>query len=153
AFNGFHGPQGEKPARVNNNFRQFGASLGGPGWKDKMFFFFSYEGLRSKNLDFSASTWVETPEVRQLFVNSRSGSVAAKLVSTAGVTPRIASVLNSTCAGAGINDATQCQAVAGGIDIGSPTGAAGQYVSAFTGGGLDGVPDIQLVQLALPSST
>ena len=155
AFNNFHGPQGERPARVNNNFRQFGGSLGGPIFKDKLFFFFSYEGLRSNNLDISAGTWVETPEFRQLVIASRPGSVAATILASPGVSPRIANVLTSTCTGAQIGDPTQCQAVTGGLDIGSPTGATGQFVSPalFTGGGLDGIPDIQFVQLALPSST
>src|SRR6266404_274649 len=157
AFNNFHGPQGERPARVNNNFRQFGGSIGGPIFKDKLFFFFSYEGLRSNNLDTSAGTWVETPEFRQLIISSRPGSVTAAILGSPGVTPRIANVLTSTCAGASINDPTQCRAVTGGLDIGSPTGATGQYVpldgAHFAGGGLDGIPDIQFVQLALPSST
>src|SRR6266702_3804519 len=157
AFNKFHGAQGEKPSRVNTNFRQFGGSLGGPVWKDKLFFFFSYEGLRSNNRDISTGTWVETPQFRQLVINARPGSVTAKILSSPGITPRIANVLTSTCAGAGINDPTQCQAVTGGLDVGSPTGATGQYVpldgAHFAGGGLDGIPDIQFVQLSLPSST
>src|SRR5467141_1151859 len=157
AFNRFHGAQGEKPSRVNTNFRQFGVSLGGPVWKDKLFFFFSYEGLRSNNLDTSTGTWVETPQFRQLIVNARPGSVTAAILSSPGITPRVGNVLTSTCAGAGINDPTQCQAVTGGLDVGSPTGATGQYVpldgAHFAGGGLDGIPDIQFVQLALPSST
>ena len=153
AFNKFHGAQGEKPSRVNTNFRQFGSSLGGPVFKDKVFFFFSYEGLRSNNQDISTGTWVETPQFRQLVINARPGSVTAKILSSPGITPRIGNVLTSTCAGAGITDPTQCQAVTGGLDVGSPTGATGQYVSNFAGGGLDGIPDIQFVQLALPSST
>src|SRR5216684_4841508 len=157
AFNKFHGAQGELPSRVNTNFRQFGASLGGPVWKDKLFFFFSYEGLRSSNQDISTGTWVETSQYRQLIIGARPGSVTAKVLASPGITPRIANVLTSTCAGAGITNTTQCQAVTGGLDVGSPTGATGQYVpldgAHFAGGGLDGIPDIQFVQLALPSST
>ncbi len=159
AFNKFHGANGEAPARVNNNFRQFGASLGGPVWKDKLFFFFSYEGLRSNNQEISSPTWVETADFRQRIAAARPGSVTAQILTSAGVEPRIANVLTSACTGpggAGIGDPTQCQAVTGGLDVGRPTGATGQYVpldgANFAGGGLDGNPDIQLVQLALPST-
>src|SRR5262249_42580966 len=37
------------PERVNQKYRQFGASIGGPILKNKLFFFFSYEGVRSNN--------------------------------------------------------------------------------------------------------
>jgi hypothetical protein len=158
AFNKFHGPSGQLPARVNNNFRQFGGSLGGPAWKDKLFFFFSYEGLRSNNHDVSTGAWVETADFRQRILAARPNSVVATILTAPGVEPRIANVLSgATCTDAGISDPTQCQAVSGGLDIGSPTGATGQYVpldgAHFAGGGLDGNPDIQFVQLRLPSST
>src|SRR5262249_35674338 len=43
------------------------------------------------------------------------------------------------------------QAVAGGLDIGSPAAGLGQYVTDFKGGGLDGIPDIQKVVIAAPT--
>ena len=50
------------------------------------------------------------------------------------------------------NDPNRCRVVAGGLDIGSPTGALNQYVSLGnpTGGGFDGIPDIQEIQFPLP---
>jgi len=155
AFNKFHAANGGVPSRVNNNFRQFGTSLGGPIYKEKFFFSFSYEGLRSNNVEISAPIWVETSQYRQLVANARPGSIAAKILTSPGVAPRIAKVLDATCGDAGINNSAQCQVVSGGLDVGSPTGAQGQYVliGNFTGGGLDGIPDIQFVQLAQPSST
>jgi hypothetical protein len=48
---------------------------------------------------------------------------------------------------------------AGGLDLGSPTGATGTYVpftgpnSNEIGGGFDGIPDIQFVQVGLPRHT
>jgi outer membrane receptor protein involved in Fe transport len=153
AFNKYGGPNNAPPVRVNNNFRQFGASLGGPIWKNKLFFFFSYEGLRSNNSDVSSPTWVETPEYRALVAAARPGSIAATILTSPGIEPRIASILTPTCALAGI-DPTQCQVVPGGLDIGSPTGAQSQYVSVNNpiGGGLDGIPDIEFVALRLPNT-
>ena len=49
-----------------------------------------------------------------------------------------------------------CRQVAGGLDLGSLTGARGQYVDPGahpTGGGLDGIPDVVFAQFAVPGST
>ena len=65
AFNKYGGPNGAPNIRVNQHLNQFGGSIGGPiylprfgeggrsTWKGKnrAFFFFSYEGLRSSNTD------------------------------------------------------------------------------------------------------
>jgi len=163
AFNKYGGPNA-RPVRVNDYIRQFGGSFGGPlplphfgeggpttVWgKDKSFFFFSYEGLRNSVTN-TGLAYVETPEYRQLVQQLRPGSVTARILSASGITPRIVNVLAPTCAAFG-NDPARCRVVSGGIDIGSPTGATGQYVSLgnSVGGGFDGIPDLQQVQFSLP---
>jgi hypothetical protein len=153
AFNKYGGPDKAPVTRVNDNFRQFGSSVGGPIFTDKLFFFFSYEGLRSRNQNVSSPTWVETPQFRSLVIADRPGSIAAAILNSSGIAPRIASVLTPTCALAGL-PASQCQEVAGGLDLGSPVGATGSYVSLANpiGGGFDGIPDIQYVTTAIPGT-
>lgn len=159
AYNKYGGPDEAPPARVNDNYKQFGGNVGGPIFKDKLFFFFSYEGVRSNNQGVSSPTWVETPDFRNLVITDRPGSLAATVLSSPGITPRIASVLTPTCALAGLAlGPTSCEPATAangpGLDIGSPTGAKGQYVSINQpqGGGLDGVADIEYVTLRLPST-
>jgi len=158
AFNKFGGITGDPtmnapPVRVNQLFRQFAGSLGGPIIKNKLFFFFSYEGLRNSTTN-TTDTWVETPQFRQLVINQRPGSVTAKVFGSPGIEPRIVTVLPADCSIFG-NDPNRCRVVAGGLDIGSLTGGTGQYVSLGnpTGGGFDGIPDIEFVRLAVPSTT
>ena len=138
--------------RVENKFRQFGGSIGGPIVHNKLFFFFAYEGLRSKSNN-PYTAWVETSEYRQLVRTARSGGVTAQVFGATGIDPRIISVIPRTCAAAGFSSA-DCRVAGSGLDIGSPTGATGQYVplSGFnTGGGFDGIPDIQFAQIAAPN--
>ncbi len=172
SYNRYGGPNNAPTVRSQDKFRQFGGSLGAPIVKDKLFAFFSYEGLRSNNSGTSTPTWVETAQFRQLIASARPGSIADAIVNSAGVAPRIASVLTPTCALAGLSDAPenpQCVVVGsgatGGVNIGSPFGATGTYLpftgalaglvgSGQIGGGLDpNTPDIQYVTLALPGTT
>jgi len=166
AFNKYGGPDNAPPVRVDNNFRQFGGDLGGPIFKDKLFFFFSYEGLRSNSASISTPQWVETAQFRQLIMTDRPGSVAAAIVSSPGVTPRVASVLTPTCALAHLTDGVNCVVVGNGLNLGSPYGKTGQYLpftnandstvvgGAEIGGGLDPTtPDIEYATLLLPGST
>lgn len=153
------------PVRVENRFRQYGGSFGGPLYlprfgeggpayfsgKNRLFFFFSYEGLREQGTG-SSNQYVETSQYRDLIRNLRPGSVTTRILNSQGINPRIAQVLNIGCGDFG-NDPNRCRVVPGGLDIGSPTGAVGQYVGPATGGGFDGIPDIQFAQISLPSST
>ncbi|HEX8889397.1 MAG TPA: carboxypeptidase-like regulatory domain-containing protein, partial [Pyrinomonadaceae bacterium] len=77
SFNKYGGFNNAPPTRVNTHLNQFGGSIGGPlviphfgeGGRaatlarDKAFFFFSYEGLRSNTSD-TVNSFVETPQYR-----------------------------------------------------------------------------------------
>jgi hypothetical protein len=153
------------PERVNQRYKQFGGSVGGPlplprfgeggravlGGRDKSFFFFSYEGLRSNSAG-TLVTFVETPEYRARIQQLRPGSIVSRILGSPGIAPRIIAVLPQDCSFFG-NDPTRCRVAGSGLDIGSPAGATGQYISFgnLMGGGFDGIPDIQHVQVALPN--
>lgn len=147
AFNKYNGP-GAPTVRVNQKFRQFGGSLGGPVLKNKLFFFFSNENLRNKNTDY-VNDFIETAQFRQQVISLRPGSVTAKIFQSSGIEPRVVAVIPVPCSRFNLQP---CQQLAGGLDIGSPAGAAGTFTGP-SGGGLDGIPDIQFAQLAVPSRT
>jgi len=167
AFNKFPG----SPQRVNDRLRQFGGSFGGPlpflnfgeggpvttSGKDKLFFFFAYEGLRNSTSN-TFQGFVETAEYRNQVRTLRPNGVTAQVFRTAGIEPRISSVIPRTCAEAGFG-ADRCRAVNGGLDLGSLAGSLNNYLrlgggvgNSDIGGGFDGVPDVQFVNLLNPNS-
>lgn len=137
--------------KVNNRDKTFGGSLNGPIIKDKLFFLFGYEGLRnSSNNTYQA--FVETSQLRQLIRNVRPNSIAARIFGTSGIEPRVIAIIPTTCGS--FSFPVSCANVTGGLDLGSPSAAQGQYVpfSSPLGGGLDGIPDLQYALLESPSS-
>jgi len=128
AFQKWGGPHGEEPQRVNRLLSQTAGSAGGPIWKDKLFFFFSFENQSSRQQNLETH-WVETPELVAAIKAQRPDSIAAQVLNFPNMTPpRIANVLETR-------------------DVGSLTGGMGQAVTDPLGGGLDGVPDVQRAQL------
>jgi hypothetical protein len=159
------------PVRVENRFRQFGGSFGGPlhlprfgeggpthiSGKNRLFFFFSYEALREDATTFS-NQFIETPGFRERIFAERANGVTAQVLRMQGIEPRVATLLPATCATLYTNAgdrAARCRDVAGGLDLGSFRHQIGQYVSLGnpTGGGFDGLPELQLAQIFLPRST
>ncbi len=158
AYNKWGGPNSAPTVRVQNNYRQYAASLGGPIKKDKLFFFLSYEGLHSKNTSY-AQSWVTTPQYRQLMQTARGGTNIGKIFSGFNANPRIIQVLNADCSVFGSSASSICRQVPGGLDVGSPGPGVGPNdpyypippAAGSIGGGFDGIPDLQYVQYYLPS--
>ena len=153
AFNKYGGPSGQLPTRVQIKSRDFAVSVGGPLIKDKLFGFFAFERSSQVNSSYS-SQYVDTPQFRALIHADRPGSIADAIANQTGSAPRIRTVLTQSCTSPS-NIGTPCAVVNGGIDLGSPIGAKGTYVplaQAQSGGGLDGIPDVQYVQTVSPGS-
>ena len=141
--------------RESTRANQIGGSIGGPIWKDHVFAFFSYETQRD-NSSVPANSWFETPQFR----SASGGAVAAVYNGFSGAAPAGASLINQSCAAAGLVDGRDCRQIAGqGLDIGSPlrNGAGAQdptYVSSTqpgVGSGLDNVADVALYQTQNPT--
>jgi len=133
AYNRWGGYEtGGVPQRVNNKNRQFGGSLGGPVWKDKLFFFFSYEGNRVNNMT-SVSQYIETPQFTSYMQNNRAGTVEGAVATAANNLPRVLQVLAPNC-----ND-FKGQWPSYAYSPGGVQGADGSGCQVATQGGMTGV--------------
>jgi len=130
------------PDRVDQKYRDYAGSFGGPIIKNKLFFFFSYEGVRLSNTTIIRNQTLETPQFEQYVVQNNPGSIAAKLFSTPGITPRISSIISET----------DCCSLIPGYGIGKWY-VAGNGPGQAIGGGPDGIPDWGIFDLTVPNSS
>ena len=164
AYQRWNGPGSETPGtpssrglqRNNSRFNQFGGSVGGPLWKDKLFAFFNYETLRNNSTE-TATGWYETP---QFLTEGKAGSIANTMLTFPGEGAHYSSIIPQSCGAAGLVEGVNCHSLGNqGLDIGSPLPTAlgthdPTYVSVSNpgvGNGLDGVPDIAFINTTNPS--
>ncbi len=148
------------PIKDTQRFNQYGGSLGGPIWRDKIFAFFAYES--SPNNSTAQSTgWYETSAFRSA---APSGSIASTFLNFPGSAVTGSIVTNGeTCGIIGLREGVNCNTIPGqGLDIGSPLKnglgkqdptATGTAANPGVGGGLDGVADIAYYLTQTPSSS
>lgn len=140
--------------RTNN----YGGSLGGPFWKNKLFAFFNWESSPESNST-TGQSWYETSQFEQSAATS--GSIAAQYLSFPGQGVSSNGLIARTCASVGLTEGVDCATVSGGLDVGSPltTGLGHQDLSyggdsntPGVGNGLDGVPDLAYYNTVDPTT-
>lgn len=145
--------------RDNSRFNQYGGGLGGPFWKDKLFWFFNFESSPLASTS-TAQGWYETSQ----FDSSagKTGSIAGKYLSYKGEGVAASSIVPRTCASIGLTEGVNCATLSGGLDVGSPLTSAlgtqdltygGNSNTPGVGGGLDGIPDLAYYNTVDPNTT
>jgi len=122
AYQRFNG-NGNSVLRDPNFFDQFGGSVGGPIWKNKVFAFFAYETVRSpKTQPNTGNGWYDTSAFDS---SAPTGSLAATYLSFPGSGVVNKGINNATCLDAGLTEGVNCATIPGqGLDIGRPLTAA-----------------------------
>src|SRR6267378_1098932 len=98
AYQRFNGA-GNSALRDNNRYNQFGGGVGGPIWKNKIFFYFNYETVRSPNSSNTGNGWYDTPAFDS---SAPAGSIAAKYLTFPGAGVVSNGINASTCTNAGL---------------------------------------------------
>ena len=145
--------------RDDNRFNQYGGSLGGPIWKNKVFAFFNYETSPLSAVT-TAQNWYETSQFDSSAATA--GSIAGTYLSFPGNAVSASGIIPRTCSSIGLTEGVNCNTVTGGLDVGSPlkTGLGLQDLTyggnsnvPGIGGGLDGIPDIAYYNSLNPTTT
>lgn len=130
------------PQRVERKYDSYGGSVGGRIIRDKLFFFFTYEGLK-ENTTSTYRSLIETSTFRSALLSARANTLSARILSATGIEPRVNQLLTPDCAGI----FGGCVLAGSGMDVGSITGTYGTYVATLStapnGGGFDQIADVQ----------
>jgi hypothetical protein len=150
--------------RNSNRYNQFGGSLGGPIWKNKIFAFFNYEG-QSLDSPSTSTGWFATSQLASL---APTGSIASTYLNFPKATVLGTLSSSANCYDAGLapqnspNSSANCVVIPGqGLNIGSPVSTALgtqdlTYVNNTNpgvGSGLSTVGDIGEYSLSSPTTS
>ena len=159
AFNRYSG--GGSPIRDDQRYNQWGGSLGGPIWKDKIFAFFAFETSPSRAQNVTDG-WYTTPAFAAL---APAGPIASTFLNFPGSAVNNIGIVttNEDCAHVGLVEGVNCSTIAGqGLNLGSPlTNGVGAQDPTATGtaqepgigDGLSNVADIADYISVNPSTT
>ncbi|MHB1959965.1 MAG: TonB-dependent receptor, partial [Acidobacteriaceae bacterium] len=140
--------------RTNN----YGGSLGGPIWKNKIFAFFNYETSPESALS-TGQGWYTTSTFNS--TAATTGSIAATYLSYPGEGVASSNLIAQTCTQQGLTEGVNCNTTSNGLDVGSPlTIGLGKQDPTYggnsgtpgVGGGLDGVADLGFYNTLDPST-
>ena len=163
-WNGYVANAGSSPSdkgvnRDDERTNNYGASVGGPIWKNKIFAFFNYETSPESALS-TAQGWYTTSAFNTSA--AATGSIAAKYLSYPGEGVASNGLITQSCSQIGLTEGVNCNTTSNGLDVGSPlkTGLGtqdptygGNSGTPGVGGGLDGVGDLGLYNTLNPSTT
>jgi hypothetical protein len=143
--------------RDQNRFNQYGGSIGGPLWKNKIFAFFNWETSPLQAMT-TGQGWYETSQFDQAIAGTNS--IAGKYLSVPGSGVNANGIVTQTCSNIGLTQGVNCAQVSGGLDLGSPlTSGLGHQDLTYggttgvpgVGNGLDGIPDVALFNTVNPT--
>ena len=148
-----------QPVKDTQRFNQYGGSIGGPIWKNKVFAFFDY--ATSPNSSSSVGQgWYDTPAFDAL---APSASIASTYLTFPGSAVSTTGIITATCASLGLVEDVNCRTIAGqGVNLGSPltTGLGTQDLTAQNtianpgiGNGLANIADIADYATISPSTS
>ncbi len=144
--------------RDQDRYNQWGGSIGGPIWKNRVFAFFAYEG-QNQSIQATSNQWFPTSALTAL---APANSIASTFLNFKGAAVSGTVIGSVTCAnGPGLTEGVNCRTIPGqGLNVGSPltTGLGTQDLtwvgntSPGVGSGLSNTPDFTQYNISNPTT-